>query len=419
MRTFAIMLMAVMMLAATAHAGAPTSAVGGYGMSWSVTYHQQGDGTWEYAYDLFAEGDNNWYDYFAMKFDFGNSGTVTDHILNMYDPGTGLEHREYWTVNGMLGNRGGDGYWGGIQTGVQASYGDLESNTWFTDPTTTQANEERWFIDPTYAAAEGMANPFHLPSDYAHWYWTDYYTGLGDAAFGLFAGMQGDQWTGTGSYYTPLDTHMAYDMTWFRGGHMYGGYYGPELMATFRIVSDLGPYGEVSCQYYGSGTSGISAIVGPGAYIRPGDFNGDGNYDAEDIDILADAIAAGSTDAQYDLNGDSVVDEQDLVYHIAVLVDRTDGGIGTYRGDFNLDGYVNGTDLAILKAGFGLTGLGYAAGNANADEFINGTDLAIFKATFGLSGTPGDGGNPPAVPEPATISLLTLGALAALRRRRK
>jgi hypothetical protein len=170
--------------------------------------------------------------------------------------------------------------------------------------------------------------------------------------------------------------------------------------------------------------TGTMADGSQGAYLLtpadsgvPGDFDGDGDVDADDIDLLADAIESGSSDSQFDVNGDSFINGQDLIDHVATLVERTDGGVGTYRGDFNLDGYVDGTDLAILKAGFGLTGLGYAAGNANADDYIDGTDLSIFKATFGFSGTPG-GGNPPAIPEPATLSLLALGGLALLRRKR-
>jgi hypothetical protein len=150
-----------------------------------------------------------------------------------------------------------------------------------------------------------------------------------------------------------------------------------------------------------------------------GDFDGDGHVNAADIDILADAIAAGLTDSRYDINGDSAVDAQDLISHIATLVERTDGGIGAYRGDFNLDGFVDATDLAVLKANFGSAdGLGFASGNCNTDDLIDATDLAILKATFGFSGTPGDGANPPAIPEPTTLSLLALGAVAILRRRR-
>ncbi|MHC4562473.1 MAG: dockerin type I domain-containing protein [Planctomycetota bacterium] len=189
------------------------------------------------------------------------------------------------------------------------------------------------------------------------------------------------------------------------------------VFATVRVVyDDIIDPANIS---WGSASAGSTPILGDFTmYVppMPGDFNDDDLVNTTDIDLLRDAIAASSTDLMFDVNGDTVIDELDLIQHIATLVQRTDSGVGTYRGDFNLDGYVDGTDLAILKAGFGLTGLGYAAGNCNADTFIDGTDLAIFKATFGFSGTPG-GGNPPAVPEPATVGLLALGGLAVLRRR--
>ena len=406
----AIVLIVVMMAVAATAQAVPVWAPGGYGMSWSVTYGQLGDGTWEYGYDLYAEGHVEYYDYFAMKFDFAGPGTVTDHIQNLYDPGTGAEHREFWTVNGMLGNNGGHWYWGGIQTGVQASFGDLGTDTWFTNPTQPQADAERWFIDPTYAAAEGIANPFHDPSDYARWVSNG--GTKGDAAFGLFAGMQGDQWTAGGSYYTPLDTHLAYDMTWFLGGHMYNGTYGPELMATFRIVSELGPYGSVAAQFYSSGTSGIGAIVAPG--FSPADFDLDGDVDADDLDILCANM--GGDVGTYDMDGDLDVDEDDFIFVIENLVEWDNGvdhGIGTKRGDFNLDGLVNATDLAIMKPNFGLSGMGYADGNSNCDTFVNGTDLAILAGNIGFSAPTG------AVPEPITMALLATGAFGLLANRRR
>ncbi|MHC4563030.1 MAG: dockerin type I domain-containing protein [Planctomycetota bacterium] len=192
-----------------------------------------------------------------------------------------------------------------------------------------------------------------------------------------------------------------------------------KFYASDAAAGGLFGYGgiAISGPYLAVGASGHAYIFEDSA-VTPGDFDGDRDVDADDIDLLADAIEAGSSDLTYDVNGDSVVDELDLVVHVATLVERTDGGVGTYRGDFNLDGYVDATDLAILKAGFGLTGLGYALGNANTDDFVDGTDLAIFKATFGFSGTPG-GGNPPAVPEPTTLFVMGCGAIGLLRRRRR
>lgn len=145
------------------------------------------------------------------------------------------------------------------------------------------------------------------------------------------------------------------------------------------------------------------------------DLDGDGDVDADDIDLLCANM--GGDIGTYDLDGNGVVDEDDMVYLVENLVeydtdgDGTPDGIGTYRGDFNLDGVVNATDLQIMKGSFGLSGVGYAAGNANCDTVVNATDLQILKAKFGLSAS--------AVPEPATLAVLALGASGVLAHRRR
>ena len=146
-----------------------------------------------------------------------------------------------------------------------------------------------------------------------------------------------------------------------------------------------------------------------------GDFDGDGDIDADDIDILCANM--GGDPGAYDLDGNGAVDEDDMIYLIETLAeydtdgDGTPDGTGSHRGDFNLDGVVNATDLQIMKGSFGLSGVGYAAGNANCDTVVNATDLQILKAKFGLSAS--------AVPEPATLAVLALGASGVLAHRRR
>jgi hypothetical protein len=147
------------------------------------------------------------------------------------------------------------------------------------------------------------------------------------------------------------------------------------------------------------------------------DFDGDGDVDADDVDLLCAAVGAGSSDLSYDADGDGDVDEDDMVALVETFVEYdTDGdgsadGTGSFRGDFNLDGGVNGTDLSILAGGFG-SGMGFAGGNANCDTTVNGTDLSILASNFGNVATA-------AVPEPATLILLaSAGAMGLLRRKR-
>ena len=136
------------------------------------------------------------------------------------------------------------------------------------------------------------------------------------------------------------------------------------------------------------------------------DVNTDGSADTIDIDTMYDNF--GSGDDVFDLNADGAADTGDLDYMIHEV-------FGTEYGDFDLDGAVDGTDLAIMKAFFGTSG-GYGMGNINGDAFIDGTDLALFKTYMGFL-APGAGGED-AVPEPTTLMLLGLGAAALLKRRK-
>ncbi len=144
---------------------------------------------------------------------------------------------------------------------------------------------------------------------------------------------------------------------------------------------------------------------------RAGDFDGDGDIDADDIDALAAAIQASSTDTIYDMDGDGDVDADDFAFHVHNLVDTALGeGTGTEFGDFNLDGMVSILDLGALGDGYGV-GTGWAQGDANGDGTVGILDLGFLGDNYGYDGS--------AIPEPATMSLLGLGAVAILRRRRR
>ena len=105
-----------------------------------------------------------------------------------------------------------------------------------------------------------------------------------------------------------------------------------------------------------------------------GDFDCDGDVDADDIDFYAGNLDLPATGvlAQLDLNEDGVVTLADHNLHITTLVQTSNGQTGTLVGDMNLDGVVDVlNDAFVLVSGLGTTTGGYANGDLNADVVID------------------------------------------------
>jgi len=85
----------------------------------------------------------------------------------------------------------------------------------------------------------------------------------------------------------------------------------------------------------------------------------------------------------------------------------------TDPGDANLDGEVDVVDLAVLANHMGSVGADWVDGDFNGDMAVDVQDLATLANNFGAGG----GAGPAPVPEPATILLLAVGGVAALRRK--
>jgi hypothetical protein len=153
---------------------------------------------------------------------------------------------------------------------------------------------------------------------------------------------------------------------------------------------------------------------------RIGDFDGDGDIDVDDIDAIAAAMQAGSTDLTFDLDGDGDVDFDDFAFHVQNLADTSTSYFdepsgtwmmtGTELGDFNLDGTVGLLDLARLGEGWSSSD-GWLWGDANGDGTVGLLDLARLGENWGYDRS--------AIPEPASATVLLMGALMVLKRNRR
>ncbi len=96
------------------------------------------------------------------------------------------------------------------------------------------------------------------------------------------------------------------------------------------------------------------------------------------------------------------------------LTGLSGGDSGTLIGDADGNGVVNAADYIALKTHMGQgTGATMADGDFDGDGDVDWEDLQILQDSYG-TGSPGASGS---IPEPATLGLLAVGALAVIRRR--
>lgn len=144
-----------------------------------------------------------------------------------------------------------------------------------------------------------------------------------------------------------------------------------------------------------------------------GDFNGDGQLTAADIDLLSSTIRQSGYEAAMDLDANQKLDASDRKLWIEQRMQTT-------YGDANLDRFFNSLDLVrVFQAGQYEDGLSANSGWSDGDWDGNGDfDSADFLIAFQAGAYERNESQAIAIPEPASIGGIVWLSLFALLRRR-
>lgn len=111
-----------------------------------------------------------------------------------------------------------------------------------------------------------------------------------------------------------------------------------------------------------------------------GDFDVDGAYTCNDIDMLTMELATGGGNLAFDLNSDFAIDQNDLDVWLATAATFNGFASPYIYGDANLDGFVNGGDFVVWNNNKFTANSAWCSGDFNFDGFVNGLDFVIWNS---------------------------------------
>lgn len=146
-----------------------------------------------------------------------------------------------------------------------------------------------------------------------------------------------------------------------------------------------------------------------------GDFNSDGAFDKQDLDLLVMEVAAGSADSEFDMNADGSVDRDDVEQWLSDGAAANGLNSPYLWGDTNLDLKVDAIDLNNMAVNWQGSPNSWMGGDFDGSGSVDAGDLNLLALNWQQSSAAAAGAE--TVPEPATLWLCLLCAGPLMVRR--